>query len=117
MPKQYKLTVSPSCTGYSDIENSPVVLAAQLSLDLANLVGQNVVYAANPILVETINKLKSAIEKSRDIGGYLDGKESAFFSATKEYINAIQNQENNENTYIKFINSLDLMTPIEEVMV
>jgi len=117
MTKQYKLTVSPSCNGYGDIENSPVILTAQISLDLANLVGKNVAYPDNPILVETTSKLEAAIEKSTDIGGYLDGKEREFLDAAKNYVNAINSRSNNQATYENLIRSLQTKTPIEDAMV
>jgi hypothetical protein len=116
MTKQYKLTVSPSCNGYGDIEKSPVVLSAQISLDLANLVGSKAAYPENPILVEATEKLEAAIEKSNEIGGYLDGKERDFLNAARSYVNAINSKNNDQTTYENLINYLQAMTPIEDAM-
>nr|WP_319491688.1 hypothetical protein [uncultured Desulfobacter sp.] len=115
MPKQYNLTNSPSKHGYRELEKQPVILAAQLSLDLANLVGSNYVDPENPILRSTTHEIKSAIEKSFEIGPFLDGKESDFLSVAESYIDAILNKNNSEMLYTQFITTLSRATPIEEI--
>ncbi|WP_152486810.1 hypothetical protein [Halopseudomonas pelagia] len=117
MVTQYKLTVCPSCSGYGELETSPVVLAAQLALDVANLVGGGSVYSKNPILVGAIKQLESALEKSREIGGYLDGNENAFLGAAASYARAIQDQQNNQNKYTNLLDTLHRMSPIKEVSI
>jgi archaellum biogenesis protein FlaJ (TadC family) len=109
---QNSLSIYPSSKGYSNPDTAPLVFTAQLSLDFSNLVRDTNIDTNNPIVKDILDRLNPAMDSSKEIGGYLDYKEQNFLRSATEYISAIVKGTNSSEIYQKFLNDLDLMTPI-----
>ncbi|WP_157619310.1 hypothetical protein [Psychromonas aquimarina] len=103
----YEFDINPLTSNYLSLEFKPLVRAAQLTSDLANLVGGRVVNPHNQVIASVLKDISDSIEHSGSYFEHLDCNESEIRAIFKDYVDAVYDRSVNRLLYEHLIEALE----------
>ncbi|WP_028865250.1 hypothetical protein [Psychromonas aquimarina] len=103
----YEFDINTSTNNYLSLQFKPLVRVAQLTSDLAMLVGEKVVNPHNQGIASVLKDISDSIEHNRSYFEHLDCKENEIRKIFKDYVEAVYDESINRSLYDHLIEALE----------